>query len=327
MVEELFLEAIERHSLLKKGDKVLLGVSGGPDSVALLYNFLRIKQEYKLKIVCAHFNHALREESGSEQEFIRNLCRELAVEFISEKKEVGRFCRDSLEQTARNLRFDFFLKCSRQKRIKKVALAHHKDDLAETVLMRIIRGTGLRGLRGVLPKSNFKNLTLIRPFINLRKEEIVRWLSEKNISFCIDQSNKDVKFLRNKVRIELLPQLEAINRNIVDRLSDLALSAGFDYDFIYNFSWQCLNQLKEPGSGRFLRLNLEGLKKLHPSVFNNIVRVAIEQIKGDTRRINQSHLSQVRELVTAGRVEASLHLPEILIKKEKKALLIQSLIL
>ncbi len=328
MVEEYFVKAIERYSLLKRKDKIMLGVSGGPDSLALFYNFLNIKKDYKLKIACVHFNHGLRAESDSEEEFIKNLCKKEKIDFISERKDVSKFFKgDSLEQTSRDLRFDFFLKCGRQKRIKKIALAHHKDDLAETVLMRIIRGTGLKGMRGFLPKSNFRNLTIIRPFIGLGKRQILNWLKKKNISFCLDKSNQEKNFLRNKIRIDLLPQLKKTNESVVDRLSDLAVTAGLDYDFIYNFSYGEFKRLKQKESGWGFCLDLEGLKKLHPAIFNNVLRAAIEQVKGNTRRIEQNHLIRVRELVLSGRDQASIHLPKIWVKKENKSLLIQSLIL
>lgn len=327
MMENQFIETIEKYNLIKKKDEIMLGVSGGPDSVALLYNFLNLKKEYKLKITCLHFNHALRKESDSEENFIKEICNKRGIECISEKKDVNQFKKDSLEQTARNLRFDFFLKCSRAKKIKKIALAHHKNDLAETVLMRITRGTGLCGLRGFLPKAKFKNLTIIRPFINIEKKQILNWLNKKNISFCTDKSNQDNKFLRNKIRIELMPQLANINESILDRLSDLAVNAGLDYDFIYKFSEKEFRRLRVKKSGKGLSLNLSELKKLHSAIFNNVIRIAIEEIKGNTRRIEQNHLFEVRKLVEEGRDQASIHLPKIVVKKEKDTIFIQSLIL
>ncbi len=327
MLENQFRETIEKHNLIKKKDKIMLGVSGGPDSVALLHNFLNLKKDYKLKIICIHFNHSLRRESDSEEKFIQKICSHLNVEFISQKKDVNQFKRDSLEQAARNLRYDFFLKCSRQMKIKKIALAHHKNDLAETVLMRIIRGTGLCGLRGFLPKTRFKNLTVIRPFINTEKKQILNWLQKKNISFCTDKSNQDTKFLRNKIRIELLPELENINQSILNRLSELAVNAGLDYDFIYKFSETEFMRLKQKKTSKGLHLDLAGLQDLHPAIFNNVIRIAIEEIKGNTRRIEQNHLFEVRKLVKKGRDQASIHLPKIAVKKEKDTIFIQSLIL
>src|SRR3989338_5392638 len=133
MIEETFSKTIKKYDLLKKKDRLLLGVSGGPDSVCMLYQFLAIQKDYRLKLLCAHFNHGLRKEADQEEAFMEKLCRDLQIKFVSEKNDVKRFFQgDSLEQTARNLRFDFFLKISRQNKIKKLALAHHKDDLAET---------------------------------------------------------------------------------------------------------------------------------------------------------------------------------------------------
>jgi len=128
-MEEIFKNTLKKYGLLKKKDKVILGISGGPDSIAMLYQFLNIHKEYKLQLVCAHFNHSLRVEADIEEKFISKICAKLGVKFISEKKDVKSFFKgDSLEQTARNLRLDFFMKISRQTKIKKIALAHHKDD-------------------------------------------------------------------------------------------------------------------------------------------------------------------------------------------------------
>lgn len=327
MVREKFLNTLKQYDLIKPKDKIIIGLSGGPDSIALLYSFLGLKKTHKLKLACAHLNHGLRKEADREESFVKNLCCRLGVQFIAEKRNVANFAGDSLEQAARNLRFDFFLKISNQLKIKKIALAHHKDDLAETVLMRIIRGTGLSGLKAILPKSKFKNLILIRPFIDLRKQEILNWLKSEKIDFCLDKSNKDKKFLRNKIRIDLLPELEAINQTVVDRLSDLALTAGFDYSFIYDFSFKCFNRLKKQGPGKSFCFSLEDLRKQHPAVRNIIIRIAFEQIKGNLRRIEKSHLNQVENLIKEGRPGSSIHLPGILVKKEKNQISIQSLIL
>ena len=120
MIEETFENTLKQYGLLKKKEKVILGVSGGPDSVFMLYQFARIKKDYKLSLVCAHFNHSLRKEADQEEQFIGNLCSNLGISCISEKKDVKAFFNgDSLEQTARNLRFDFLLKCCRQTKAKK----------------------------------------------------------------------------------------------------------------------------------------------------------------------------------------------------------------
>lgn len=328
MIQETFTNTIKQDGLLKKKDKVILGVSGGPDSMCLLYLFLQIKKEYRLRLLCAHFNHSLREEADSEEEFIRKTCQHLDIEFVSEKKNVKSFFKgDSLEQTARNLRMDFFLKCSRQAKIKKIALAHHKDDLAETILMRLIKGSGLSGLRGFSSKSKYKNLTIIRPLIELRKKAIIDWLKDNRINYCIDKSNLEDKFLRNKIRLKLMPFLEELNPNISDNLYNLARNVGLDYDFIYSLSYDKFIVLKRRQNYNSIHLDLYGLKELPLAIFNNVIRIAVEQFKGNTRRLEAKHLREVRDLLFKRPLGSIVDLPGFQVKKDNEALIIQSLIL
>jgi len=328
MLEKTFRNTIKKYGLLKKKDKLLLGVSGGPDSLCLLYLFLKIQKEYSLKLICLHLNHCLRKEAKDEENFVKGVCRSQGVEFISESREVNKFFKgDSLEQTARNLRFDFFLKSSRQTKFKKIALAHHQDDLAETVLMRLIRGSGLRGLRGFLPKSKFRNLTVIRPLIEIPKAEIMSWLKKNKINYCIDKSNFEDKFLRNRIRSKLLPLLKEFNPNIVASIANSAGNICVDYSFLYDFSKSSFLSLKTKEKKNSLCLRLKGLKELPPAIFANVIRIAIEELQGHTRRLESRHLAELRDLVSFRPSGSVVDLPFILVKKEANCLLIQSLIL
>jgi tRNA(Ile)-lysidine synthase len=328
MVEKVFSETIIEYGLLKKKDKLLLGISGGPDSIALLHLFCAIKNEFKLKFIAAHFNHGLRKESDQEEKFVKNLCKDLGVKCITAKREVAKvFDGDSLEQTARNLRFDFFLKCARQTKYKKIALAHHKDDLIETVLMRFIRGSGMRGLRGFLPKTKYKSLTVIRPLIDIQKQDILSCLKKYNYSYCIDKSNFQDKFLRNKIRMKLLPKLKEINPNIVEGLSSFSKTMSLDYDFIYNVAYNEFCRLKRGERKNKVLLDLAGLKKLHRAVFYHVIRVAIEELKGNIRRIETRHLDEIYDLAIKRPSGSIVDLPYIRVQKQDKSLDIQTLIL
>jgi len=328
MIAGIFKNTIKRYSLIERKDRILLGISGGPDSIFMLHQFHAIAKDYKLHLVCAHFNHALRSEADSEEEFVKNICKDLGVRFVSEKKDVNKFFDgDSLEQTARNLRYDFFLNLSRHFKIKKLALAHHKDDLIETVLMRIIRGTGLKGLRAFSPKSKFKGLTVIRPLIEMHKEEIIKWLENKNISYCVDKSNFEDKFLRNRIRLKLMPVLYEINPSIAQNLYNLSSSVSLDYDFIHTFSQKEFEKLKRGETKREIKLDLEGLKKTHSAIFNNIIRIAIEELKGDTRKLELRHLDEIKDLIENRPLGSIVHLPGLSVRKEEKRLVIQTLIL
>ncbi len=328
MLENIFRQTITEYDLIEKKDRIILGISGGPDSLFMLYQFHNLAKEYKLHLVCAHFNHMLRQEADDEEEYAKNLCKNLGLDFISEKKDVKKFfAGDSLEQTARNLRFDFFLKCSRHYKIKKIALAHHKDDLIETILMRLFRGTGIKGLRGFLPKSKYKGLTIIRPLIEMRKQEIVSWLKENKIEYCLDKSNFEDKFFRNRIRLKLIPFLEELNPSIVQNLSNLSKTISLDYDFIYTFSRNAFNLLKKGDSKREVKLSLEGLKKLHPAILKNVIRIAFEEVKGDTRKLELRHMDEIIDLIFKRPVASIVHLPSLSVRKEQNIVIIKTLIL
>lgn len=319
LIEDIFLKTILRQGLIKKRDKLILGVSGGPDSICLLYLIYRLKESHKLYIVCAHFNHGLRADAVGEESFVKEICQELGIRCISETKDVSKFFTgDSLEQTARSLRFDFFLKCSRETRIKKIALAHHKDDLAETVLMRIIRGTGLRGLRGFLPKSKYKNLTVIRPLIEVRKKQIVDWLKKEKIPYCLDKTNFEDKFFRNRLRLEVIPFLEKFNSNIVDNLYNMAVHTAVDYDFLFKYSYGVFQSLRKEETKRDIKIDLEGLKKLPGAVYNNVIRIAIEELKGNIRKIESRHLAELNDLIMNRPVGSVVDLPALLVEKNDR---------
>jgi tRNA(Ile)-lysidine synthase len=193
--------------------------------------------------------------------------------------------------------------------------------------MRIIRGSGLRGIRGFLPKSRYKSLTVIRPLIEISKADIISWLKDEKIPYCIDKSNFEDKFFRNRVRLKLLPLLKTLNPSIIDSLCNMAEVISLDYDFIYNFSYDKFFQLKKRQTHNTIYLNLEELKALADAIFNNVIRIAIEELQGHTRKLELRHLKEVRSLVLKRPAGSIVDLPSVLVKKEAKCLLIQSLIL
>jgi len=327
MVVKKFLDTAYRNRLFKKKDKIILAVSGGPDSACMLHVFCLLRKDFKLNLVCAHFNHALREEADADEEFVRNLCSSLRVEFVSAKKNVGSFFKgDSLEQTARRLRFDFFLNCSRKFKIKKIALAHTRDDVIETVLMRLIRGSGSRGLRAIMPHSTYKGIRIIRPLISVAKSDIVKWLKQNEYHYRLDKTNFEDKFLRNKVRNRLIRILREFNPGIENALYNLSKVASYDYDFIHSYAKSEFSSLKRSFAGK-LKLDIKMLNKLHPAIASEVIRIAIDEIKGDLRRIEFKHLEEIMELISSRPSGSVVDLPGVEAKKEQDFLIIKSLIL
>lgn len=326
-LEEIFTKTIRKHGLLEQKDKLILGVSGGPDSIFMLHQFCFLQKEYRLKLVCAHFNHSLRHEADEEEDFVKETCSKLGIRCVSEKKDVKKFFTgDSQEQTARTLRFDFFLRIAREFKTKKLALAHHKDDVVETTLMRIIRGAALKGLRGILPKSRFKELTVIRPLIGIRKKEILEWLAARNIPYRTDKTNFEDKFFRNKVRLKLIPALEELNPNINNVIFNLSQLVSLDYEFISRYAREKYERLKKQKGRHYVKLDLKELKSQDAAIILNIVRLSIEELKGDTRKLEFRHIEEITDLLYNRPPFSIVDLPDLEVKKDEHWFIIKSLL-
>jgi len=317
MIEKKFLNTISKFSLLKRKDKVLLGISGGPDSVCMLHLFKKIEKDLRLDLICLHFNHSLRKSADKEEEFVKDLCSDLSVKCVTFKKDVNKFAKgDSLEQTARLLRLDFFLNSARRLKAKKIAIAHNKDDVAETVMMRIIRGTALKGLRAIQPSSKYRSLNIVRPLLDIRKKDILSWLEVNKFVFKVDESNLDDRFFRNKIRHNLLPLLEKeYNPNITGTLASLARLSALDYDFLHKFSVKEFSRIKKVRRD-CIKLDLAKLTQMHAAVALNVIRLAIEEVKGDLRRLEFRHLEEILDLMKSRPDGSIVDLPNIEASKD-----------
>lgn len=326
-MEDIFKDTIKKYGLIKKKDKIMLAVSGGPDSICMLHLFKKIQKDLRLDLLCVHFDHCLRDNSCKDADFVKELCKKLKIKLVTGKKDVKKFFKgDSLEQTARLQRFDFFSSCARKYKIKKIALAHNKDDVVETVLMRIIRGTALRGLRGILPKSRYQRLAIIRPLIEMEKKDILKWLENNKFDYRIDETNNEELFFRNKIRHSLIPFLTQFNPSIVNSVFNLARISAVDYDFItdtMNKEYQSIRKLRSSK----VYLPIEKLSRMHHSLLLGVLRLAIKEIKGDLNRLELKHLDEVVDLLLNRKDDSIVHLPGIEVKKEHSSLIIKSLIL
>jgi len=200
---------VARFDMLEKEDRVLAGVSGGPDSVALLLFLLEIKAEYSLEIGIAHLNHMLRgSEADRDEEFVRNLAEKLDIPYFIEKKDVTAFAKKnrlSIEDSARKVRYSFFKDILKENNYSKIASGHNRDDNAELILMNILRGSGPTGLKGIQP---VRENMIIRPLIEIQKQQIVTFLESVDQAYVMDSSNKDNVYLRNSIRNYFIPSIE-----------------------------------------------------------------------------------------------------------------------
>lgn len=221
-LEQNFLDTIKENNLINKGDVIVVGVSGGPDSITLLVCLNKYKDYLGIRIICAHINHLIRKDSTEDEQFVENICKNVGVKCYVKRAEVEKIAKKQkkgTEEIGRQIRYDFFDEVAKKENANKIAIAHNMNDNAETMLLNIIRGSGLIGLEGIQAKEYGK---YIRPLINCTREEIEEYCAKNNLQPRIDSTNKENIYRRNIIRNKLLPQLQELNPNIVESLSNLS---------------------------------------------------------------------------------------------------------
>lgn len=225
MLEEKVLNTIKKYELIENGNNIVIGVSGGPDSMALLNILISLKKDKKLNcnIIVAHINHGIRAEAEEETKYVENFCKENEIQcFIKREKveELAKKQKIGTEEAGRKLRYSFFEEISQKVNANKIATAHNANDNAETVLMNLIRGSGTYGLKGIEAKRDNK---YIRPLIECTRKEIEEYCNEKKLEPKQDKSNSENIYTRNKIRNILLPLIEnEFNPNIVTSLNRMS---------------------------------------------------------------------------------------------------------
>jgi tRNA(Ile)-lysidine synthase len=292
MILDKVKATIKKYNLINKSDTIVIGVSGGADSVALFYLLCSLKKEFRLNLHVAHLDHMIRKDSDKDARFVKKLAEKRKIPVTTAQINVkGLSKKGSLEEVARRVRLGFLFKVARDIKSKKIALGHNLDDQAETVLMRILRGAGLYGLNGILPKREISGFQVIRPLIEVKRKEIESYLNKRHIDRCLDASNLEDIYFRNKVRNRLLPLLaREYNKNIKEVLSNMAECVGFDYDYLNRATQRLVKARRH-------RLSLERLKRMHPAILRLALRRSIASIAGDTRRITFKHIKEIEDLI------------------------------
>ncbi|MDD5005900.1 MAG: tRNA lysidine(34) synthetase TilS [Candidatus Omnitrophica bacterium] len=314
MFRDKILQTIRKYNLLSSLDRVLVGVSGGPDSVALLYLLYDLKVKLGIKIIVAHLNHGLRgKASDLDEEFVKNISSSLGLDCVSRKIRWTSTKSKPSEEALRKLRYDFLFSVAKKYKIDKIALAHTLDDQAETVLMRFIRGTGLYGLISILPKRREGAFDIIRPMIETSRSQIEDYLKKIKVRPRIDKTNFSKIFLRNKLRHGLLKDLSRMNPNIKPTLARFAQQAAADYDYLYQ---QAKHYVK--GNGDSVKLDLLKLGNLHLALQRMAIRVALERIAQDLRSFTYKHWEETQDLINKRPNGSIVHLTkDICAKKDK----------
>jgi tRNA(Ile)-lysidine synthase len=290
-------DTINHFELLEKGDQVLVAVSGGPDSVALLFGLFALKSEWDLKLYVAHLNHELRgKESDKDEKFVRNLASRLKLEFFSKKVDVRKEAKRqklSIEECAREVRYRFLEETAQKIKADRIATGHQADDQAETFLMRMLRGAGGAGLSGIPPKRG----KIIRPLIRITRKEIESFLKANKIAARVDSSNFLPDYYRNKIRLKLLPNIKReFNPNIVEVLNRTADIISSQQGYIENTCERILSGIADVRQDKIV-IDLKKFTGYDICLQREIIRFNIKKLKGDLNRLSFASVDRSLELI------------------------------
>lgn len=319
MVFEKVLSTINKYNLIKSGDKIVIGISGGPDSVCLLHILNRLKEKLDIEIYAAHLNHQIRGiEAQKDALYVSNICDEMGITYFLKSIDVPKYCKDnslSIEEGARKLRYEMFDEIKEKTKSNKIAIGHNLNDQAETVLMRIMRGTGLQGLRGI--EYTRKN-GVIRPLLDIERKDIEKYCEVHNLNPRIDESNLQNIYTRNKIRLELIPyMMDNFNTNLIESIVRMSNNLRSDSEYIEIESESKFKDICKVTSD-VVNIRVNDFIKLHNAIKVRILRKGIKHILGDTNFIDQKHIEDIMEFENESKINKMLTLPRGVFVYRKK---------
>lgn len=315
-MEERVINNILKYKLIKEKENIVVGVSGGPDSMALLYLLMEAKKQIDFNIIVAHINHGVRGKDALEDElFVEKKAKELGLTYKSKTVDMIGYGQEkgiSSEEAGRELRYGFFREILSTLGGGKIAVAHNMNDQAETLLMRILRGTGIDGLRGM----DFIVGDIIRPILNISREDIETYIEEKHIDTVLDKTNLMPIYTRNKIRLELIPYIEEnFNPNIITTLWRLSQTSSLDSNFLSKYTEEKYDYLLKSEYRDCIILDGHKFNMEDISIRHRIIRKSLEKIIGDLQGFGEQHISSIIELFQSCETGKEVHLPYNIIGK------------
>ena len=290
-------------NLLPRGGRVLAALSGGADSVCLLHLLHSLQRELDLTVIAAHYSHGIRKESAAaEEKFVHSLCTELGIECHVGRGDVPAYAAAQgmgMEEAARTLRYDFLYALAEQLDCEVIAVAHNREDSAETVLLNLTRGAGLSGLAGI-PAVNDR---VVRPLLGVSRREIEAYNEQNGLTWLTDESNADVVYSRNRIRHAVLPQLRKINPDADRAICRAADTLAQAQDFILQSALQLLSCERELG-----RIDRRLLRSAHPALYHAVFTLLLREVKADSRVLDARKTEAVAALALGDRVSGEIDL-------------------
>jgi len=292
---------IEKYHMIRENDKIVVGVSGGADSVCLLFVLLEIKKEMPFSIYVVHINHKIREEAIEDANYVKLLCNREKIPYYLVEEDVEALAKEehlSSEEAGRKVRYEAFHRILAEVKGNKIAVAHNKNDRAETVLFNLFRGSSIRGLHGIAPVRD----EIIRPLLCVERKEIEQYLQNRGIHYCIDRTNGEDTYTRNRIRNRLLPYIESnISENVVSHISDTAEMVAETEEYLQKMTHVSYEELvnnvdSHTNMRESLWINAKGFKELDGIIQKYLIMKCMDEIAGSRKDITSRHVQDVLEL-------------------------------
>lgn len=292
-MEDQILETITKYNLIEFGDKIVLGVSGGPDSVCMLIVLNKLREKLKFDIVVAHVNHGLRENAKLDEKYVLELTQKLGIKcfvchanIVEEAKQKKR----GIEETGRIIRYNFFEEILKQENANKIAIAHNSNDNVETIIMNIMRGSGTSGLKGIEPKNG----KYIRPLIEVKREDIEEYTKKFNPRH--DESNDENEYTRNKIRNIVIPYIKSeFNPNILDTITRLSSISKEEGEYLELKTKEAYKEMLIEENEQIV-LDLKKFNNEELVIRKRIILYSINKLFGTTKGIEKIHIDDIIKL-------------------------------
>lgn len=295
MLKENVLKTIKKYKLIKEGDKIVIGVSGGPDSICLLHILNSLKEKLKIEIFVAHVNHSIRVEADAETEYVQKFCQNLNVPCFVKKVnilEIAKKEKRGTEEVGRNERYKFFEEILTKTNSNKIATAHNSNDKAETVMLNIFRGSGISGLKGIEVNRQEK---YIRPLIEITRDKIEKYCIENKLKPKYDESNEENIYSRNKIRNELIPYIKKeFNQNIIQTINRLSELATEENDYLEKVTKNFYHEIKiTKNEEKNITLNLKKFNNLELVIKRRLILYTINETLHTTNGIEKINIDDI----------------------------------
>lgn len=297
-MKQKVIETIKKYKLIQEGDKIVLGVSGGPDSIAMLDILRQIKEEFKFEIYVAHINHQIRgQEAINDEQYVADYCNKNNIQVFIKRinvPEIAKTQKIGTEEAGRKVRYEFFEEILQKTNSNKIAIAHNKNDKVETIIMHVLRGSGISGLKGIEPIRDNK---YIRPLIECDRAEIEKYCEEQELNPCIDKTNFENEYNRNKIRNIVIPYIKKeFNPNIIETITRLSEVVSEENDYLEKITQNAYKNILISEEKNQIELKLKEFNQLEDVIKKRIILYTTKRLFGSTQGIEKIHIQDLIKL-------------------------------